>query len=54
MTAFQKSRQHVSDGPSAAKAEKRRVARARRRGEKDAIRRGTDAPRFRLDERMVS
>ena len=53
-TAFQKSRRHVKDGPAAAKAEKARVARARRRAGKLAIHNGTDAPRVRLNERNVS
>lgn len=53
-TAFQKARHQVGGGQEAAKAEKRRVARARRRAEKDAIRKGEDAPRIRLNEREVS
>ena len=53
-TAFQNSRRHVCDGPHAAKAEKARVARARRRAGKIAIRNDSDAPRIRLNERNVS
>ena len=53
-TAFQRSRRHVCDGPRAAKFEKARVARARRRAEKAAIRNETDVPRVRLNERNVS
>lgn len=54
MTAFQKSRRHVCDGFRAARTEKARVARARRRSGKLAIRNETDVPRIRLNERNVS
>lgn len=54
MNAFKKSRSAVCGGQKAAKAEKARVARLRRRAAKSALRLGQECPNFRLNERNVS
>ncbi len=53
-TAFQKSRHQVTNGQKAAKLEKARVARARRRAEKKACKGNGEVENLRLDDRNVS